>query len=307
MGKKEVSGRQTSVATKISVGFGLLILFLFGAVGAFTYAKVERIVELQFQEKGEAIASAVATLAEMQVQSGDYVPLNALFTALRKNNDVKEALVINPGGKILAHTDSALVGKYTPEDMFARVVHNEKNLPGVVYRAPIKTSDGAIFGYFYIEMNGQRTREYGRELLISLGLILLAAVYAGFMLARIISARVLKQPVEDLLEATRHISTGNFAHKVPVRKDDELGNLARAFNTMIAHLSSLFRTVSTSTEEMAKSSQIILSRTENYLSSAAGGAAGPEAAGLAEINSAARRLARVVDRLHSLSRQFKIT
>ncbi|SHI34804.1 type II secretion system F family protein [Desulfofundulus thermosubterraneus] len=81
------------------------------------------------------------------------------------------------------------------------------------------------------------------------------------------------------------------------------GNLA--FNAMTTYLTNLFRTVHLSTMEMAKSCQLILSRTESYCST--DGKDQKEVAELAEINNAARRLARVVDRLNSLSLQFKIT
>ncbi|MCL6538650.1 MAG: HAMP domain-containing protein [Acidothermus sp.] len=305
MGRKKTAVRQISVATKISAGFGLLIFFLLAAVGFSTCGRVEKLMARQFQEKGEAVALTVATLARERLQAGDYGLLNELFAGLQKNGDVKEAAVVTPGGKVVAHTDPAMVGGFAPDEYFQKIVRGGKSPAGPVFRAPISSSEGAIFGYFYIEMDPQGIRLYTKELLVYLGLTLLAAVYAGTMLARVITARVLKQPINDLLEATRHISTGNFTYRVPVRKEDELGSLARAFNTMTAHLTSLFRTVSTSTEEMAKSSQIILSRTESYLSSAGSGEGGTGAAGLAEIKSAARRLARVVDRLNNLSRQFK--
>ncbi|MEW6423887.1 MAG: HAMP domain-containing protein [Bacillota bacterium] len=306
MGKEGAFGRKMSIATKISVSFGLLIFFLIAAVGFSTRAKVDKIMELQFKEKGETIASAVATLAQERLQAGDYQLLNELFAELRENRDIREAAVVTPGGRVVAHTDPLMVGKFVPEGDFSRVIYQEGPSSDPVLSAPIKSAGGAVLGYFYIGMDRQRTKQYGKELLFYLGLTLLAAVYAGFMLARVISARILRQPINDLMEATRQISTGNFAHKVPVRKEDELGSLARAFNTMTAHLTNLFRTVYASTAEMAKSSQLILSRTESYLLSAGGGDGEPEAAGLAEINSAARRLARVVDRLNSLSRQFKI-
>lgn len=140
-----------------------------------------------------------------------------------------------------------------------------------------------------------RTQRYVHDLGLLIALILLVAVLAGGMLAHVITNRVLRQPINDLMEATKHIATGNFAYKVPVRKADELGTLAQAFNTMTGHLSNLFRTVYASTAEMSRSSQLILAKAESFSAQE----------NLAEISSAARRLARVVERLHNLSRQFK--
>jgi methyl-accepting chemotaxis protein len=298
------TGRRISIATKISIYFGLLISFLIITVGCSTYIRIQQIMELQIKEKGEAVASAVTALAAERLQAGDPQLLNKLFSDLKANEDIGEAAIVNSGGKIVAHTNTLLIGRTvsggSPEGIFQKSVS-----PGPVISAPVRTAEGSLLGYFYIQMDQERTKRYMRNLALTMVFVLLAALYAGIMLAHIISKRVLRLPINDLMEATRHIATGNFAYKVPVRKQDELGSLAQAFNTMTVYLTNLFRTVQLSTMEMAKNSQLILARTESYCSTA--GKDQKEMAELAEINNAARRLARVVDRLNSLSLQFKIT
>ncbi|MCB0203725.1 MAG: HAMP domain-containing protein [Caldilineae bacterium] len=53
------------------------------------------------------------------------------------------------------------------------------------------------------------------------------ALALGILLARAIS-----RPVKELTEATQRVSRGDLGHQVPVRTEDELGQLAASFNQM---------------------------------------------------------------------------
>ena len=67
-------------------------------------------------------------------------------------------------------------------------------------------------------------------LLSALGATAIALVL-GILLARAIS-----RPVRELTEATQIVALGDFGHQVPVRTQDELGELAKSFNQMSADL-----------------------------------------------------------------------
>jgi signal transduction histidine kinase len=64
---------------------------------------------------------------------------------------------------------------------------------------------------------------------------LIGAVIALFL--GIFLSRTITRPIRELTKATHAVSQGNLAQQVPVRTNDELGELARAFNTMSAELS----------------------------------------------------------------------
>ena len=67
-------------------------------------------------------------------------------------------------------------------------------------------------------------------LLSALGATAVALVL-GILLARAIS-----RPVRELTEATQIVAQGDFGHQVPVRTQDELGELTKSFNQMSADL-----------------------------------------------------------------------
>ncbi len=63
----------------------------------------------------------------------------------------------------------------------------------------------------------------------------LAAALLGLLLSWIFSRR-LSQPIRDLVRATEQLRGGNFQVRVPVRSNDEFGQLADSFNEMAGHL-----------------------------------------------------------------------
>ena len=69
--------------------------------------------------------------------------------------------------------------------------------------------------------------------LMGLGIViaLLISGYASFRLSRSIL-----QPIQSLTKATRELAEGSWDHTVPVTSQDELGELATAFNRMAATL-----------------------------------------------------------------------
>ncbi len=62
---------------------------------------------------------------------------------------------------------------------------------------------------------------------LSLGFILLAAILVGLLVKRVIY-----QPLTDLGDGAARLAAGDLEQKIPVRSDDELGQLAQSFNSM---------------------------------------------------------------------------
>jgi len=65
-------------------------------------------------------------------------------------------------------------------------------------------------------------------------IIQFVALAIGFVLARQITGAV-----HDLFVGTQHVRTGDFAHQIPVRARDQLGELAESFNLMTGEVTTL--------------------------------------------------------------------
>ena len=66
---------------------------------------------------------------------------------------------------------------------------------------------------------------------LSLGFILIAALSVGFFVHRLVYV-----PLRDLETGARRLSSGNLEQTIPVRSDDEFGQLAASFNSMTVAL-----------------------------------------------------------------------
>ena len=75
-----------------------------------------------------------------------------------------------------------------------------------------------------------------RQVLISGGIALVIAILAGYLVARALAARV-----KRLERAARKVASGDFSQPIRADSDDELGQLAAAFDDMQAQLARLDR------------------------------------------------------------------
>ncbi|HZU07590.1 MAG TPA: ATP-binding protein [Chloroflexota bacterium] len=94
--------------------------------------------------------------------------------------------------------------------------------PGAPFPAAVTALSSAEAGFL--------ERVY-RAILLS---ALAAAVLAGLL--SLLFARYLAQPLRELARGARRIAAGDLSQRVPVRRQDEIGDLAAAFNEMAASL-----------------------------------------------------------------------
>lgn len=323
MGTKEKS---RSVTFKMSLYLSMLITFLMAAVGFGNFQNTKAALYKEAIDKGRILVQSGTAISAGYLYSNNPELLRDHLYKMRAGGDASYISVINTAGKIVAHTDQAQVGKtvsfsggFPAGNTVTRYSVDGGKTGGYDFVSPIAiTMGGNPIGYFRLGLDTSRYDRLLMDLIVNMLLISLAAIVAGIMLARVMARRILNQPIQDLKEATEHIASGNFAHRVPVRQMDELGSLASAFNSMTGYLANLFMSVRTSSAELTRSSQVILSRSQEFrLAAENAGRDGDTGAGvdfidqrqleaLRDITVSAKKMIRLVDRLNSLSLQFKL-
>jgi signal transduction histidine kinase len=96
---------------------------------------------------------------------------------------------------------------------------------------PLKDIENRSVGNLYIIRSFVGPGHALTELQHNVAFIWLLAVTAGLALTYLLARRIL-EPVKHLDEAAEEVIKRNYDHRVPVETDDELGRLARTFNTM---------------------------------------------------------------------------
>lgn len=128
---------------------------------------------------------------------------------------------------------------------------------------------------------------------------LIGAVIA--LLLGVILSRTLTRPIRELTQATHAISEGDLSQQVPVRTNDELGKLAKAFNKMSAELSRSVNARRQMTADIAHELRTPLSLILGHAEAVHDGVLQPTKENFEIIREEAARLEHLVDDLRTLS------
>ncbi len=104
--------------------------------------------------------------------------------------------------------------------------------------APIEV-DGEIVGYLSMKPDFFVETRASQVFLERVNTILLIVAIGSSMVALVLGAilaRTLTRPLKELTKATEAVAQGDLDQQVPVRSNDELGELAKSFNQMNANL-----------------------------------------------------------------------
>jgi len=105
-------------------------------------------------------------------------------------------------------------------------IHYRGDVVGQVFLNPSKAATGAVDEAFLSSQT---------ESIVWVALLVLfVALFVAWGLVRYLIA-----PINDLTEGSRRIAEGKFKTRIPIRTNDELGELARHFNRMVERLEHL--------------------------------------------------------------------
>jgi signal transduction histidine kinase len=193
-------------------------------------------------------------------------------------------------GLIIADSANKLIGQTVGQDWAEPVASiRDRGVPvGAVYVTPPGPPDDPQREAFLASIN--------RALLLAAGIAGLAAVLLTVGLSR----RILR-PVEALTAAARRMERGDLSQRVEVQSEDEIGELAQAFNAMadgLARLEGLRRNM---VSDVAHELRTPLSNIRGYLEALQDGVLESNQEITASLYEEAMLLNRLVDDLQELS------
>ncbi len=128
----------------------------------------------------------------------------------------------------------------------------------------------------------------------------LAAGIAALIVTLFISGRILR-PVENLTVAAQKMSHGDLSARVPVESDDELGQLATAFNGMAENIGRQEELRRNMVGDVAHELRTPLTNLRGYLEATRDGLVAPDAALVDNLYEETMLLTRLVTDLHELA------
>jgi two-component system, NtrC family, nitrogen regulation sensor histidine kinase NtrY len=113
---------------------------------------------------------------------------------------------------------------------------------------PLKGRNGELLGVLLLGSSRKELITLKRDILKTAALVSLVAILIGFLLSWWVSRRITK-PVEELFNAAREVAAGRWDTQIDVRGNDEIGQLALAFNDMT-------RTLATQKEKLVQTERV---------------------------------------------------
>ena len=168
---------------------------------------------------------------------------------------------------------------------------------------PIKENGGVIG--FFIPMRAPfegQPREI--EFIQRINRLLLYGALIGAVIALVLGvflSRSLTRPIRELTRATHAVSEGDLSQQVPVRSNDELGELAQAFNKMSSELSRSINARKQMTADIAHELRTPLSLILGHAEAVHDGVLPPSRDNFEIIREEATRLEHLVNDLRILS------
>lgn len=202
-----------------------------------------------------------------------------------------ERIVLADGrGQIVADSENVLVGQTVSQDW-------DEPVAFILYR-------GVPVGAVYANPLGQGANPQREAFLVGINrTLLMAAVVAGLaavLLTLVLSRRILR-PVEALTAAARRMERGDLSQRVEVQSEDEIGELARAFNAMADGLARLEELRHNMVTDVAHDLRTPLSNIRGYLEAVRDGVVEPTREVIDSLYEEAMLLNRLVDDLQELA------
>ena len=100
----------------------------------------------------------------------------------------------------------------------------------MIIGVPLKAQDGqsgAVYIYQSVEVGEEAAKETTKYILLAAGIAIILTTFFAFFLSTRINA-----PLRKMKQAAFEVARGNFDTKVPILTNDEIGELATAFNQM---------------------------------------------------------------------------
>ncbi len=241
----------------------LMTLFVFDLVG-----RQRDFLHQQTLERAASLASATAASGTQWVLANDLIGMEELVQGLASYPDLRYAMILDPAGRVLAHSQPGIAGRYIDDPLSLGLLSAPPasqvlldNADMVDVAMPILRGNSPI-GWARIGLGQDRQAaslsEVTREgMAYTATAILIGTLFAWFM------ARGLTRGLGDLHRVADAVRAGRHDQRAKLRRHDELGQLGESFDRMIDELAENQARLRASQEALRGSRRLLDSVIEN--------------------------------------------
>lgn len=231
-----------SIRTKLILGVALVHLVL---MTVFVMDLVQRQRVFLLQEVTAAAlkqARLTAAAASSWVLADDLAGIEEVLQTTSQNSPLRYALIADPDGMVLAHTDHRMAGKHLADELSLSAVRTNPGEPKVWHTdqhtihvsAPILAGK-RIIGVVLLGLDTAPTEAHLDYVSRSGFLYMLIAIAAGTLFAWLLARYILRQ-LNMLLAGVDRLRQDKLDEPIPIISNDEIGRVGRALNRAMAAL-----------------------------------------------------------------------
>lgn len=243
---KKIKSVLNSINFKIAVIFMLLLLATIEVVGASFTRQLEQ-NSIQNFESSIQVPNIITNQISSQLSRANSKKANQQLSQIISNynlGDISQLMVVDNKGVIRAVSnvnDQNRIGQRTSNVDIKSVLSNGKQVSKVindngnymVQISPLTSANGTNtpVGAIYVRASLQGVFNNLRQVSIYFLIASLIAAVLGAIVALVIS-RAITRPIEEMRKQVLRVANGDYSGHVRVYAQDELGQLAEAFNTL---------------------------------------------------------------------------
>ena len=229
-----------SVRTKIlGIVLGFIILLGLEVTIQARYA-LTATMNAQLEEQSVSVSRDLAARSTDPILLNDLLGLHDLLKETIANNpNIRYAFIVDNRGQVIAHTFDggfpldliSLNTAHTDEHHHTALIQTDE---GLVWDTAVPILDGKV-GTARIGLSDASVRAAVSTLTAQLILTIVLVSITGVLVA-VFLTWILTRPIISLAHATQAVAKGDFSPRVPRWANDEIGDLAEAFNSMTEEL-----------------------------------------------------------------------
>jgi signal transduction histidine kinase len=212
-------------------------------------------------------AELLATSAIPQLATNDSGAMQEVLESLARQRWIS-ASITDTTGKILGHSDSRLIGSVYADDR-SRAIMIGPRKPVIVYESRMRVyaaapvmEKGRILGWAWVAADLADDRAQISDLR-NTGLIYLGLAIASGAIFAVMLATALTRQLRLLLAGTQRLAEDNFDEPVPIIAENDVGQVAEAFNRTMEKLRIQRSALVHAHEDLKAANQAILSANES--------------------------------------------
>lgn len=233
--------KRWSIHIQLSLGVTILLTIL---SGLFTYdllLKQQQVIQSHYHQRAVSTLDALALISANNLLERNFAGLTEAVHLAENHKDFLFSMIHLPDGRILMHSDSSKIGKYLTDKRSKSYLANQKDFFTVAetdtyldVASPI-ISNGKVIGFARLAIDKSEGNKASIDLIKKSVLYISVSAVIVFLFSYSLT-KLISNQLTQLISLARRVENGDRNSRAILDAENEVGTLAKVFNSMLDSL-----------------------------------------------------------------------